>query len=135
MWHNLVLMRILWIRKKHVLHLWTVLYYWKTKPLFDFCVQCETFDRHLATRQETEKCCRRDVNKSLNKPVISQTLWCYGTKKLLSTPAIQFYRYWSVAFKKIHSKFLIELLHTKAIWKIYKFICSQSILFIPTKRT
>ena len=46
----------------------------KTTPLFDFFVQCETVDCLLATRQETEKCIRRDVNRTLNIPEISQTL-------------------------------------------------------------
>jgi len=50
----------------------------KTTPfLISLCnVQCETVDCHLATRQETEKCIRCDVNRTLNTPGISQTLRC-----------------------------------------------------------
>jgi hypothetical protein len=102
----------------------------KTTPLFDFFVQCETVKCHLATRKETEKCIRRDVNRTLNIPGISQTLWCYGIEKLLSTPVIQFYRYQNVAFKKFNKNFLIEILHTKAIWNFTSLsVVSQFFLF------
>jgi hypothetical protein len=46
----------------------------KKMLLFYFFVQCETVDCHLATGQETEKCVRRDVNRTLNIPGIFQTL-------------------------------------------------------------